>query len=133
MTEHIQLLLVFAELGNLGEDIVASFHHGGDGMTAEVFAAARFVRLHIRRTGIYDAGDGSGIAYIAVIHVASNLPVVLVVGEVEGTHIYISLDILVLGILWGRVAHRLAIVAAQSDAQSRNAVIIPQFGIRNSA
>ena len=39
MTEHIQLLIVFAELANLGEDIIACFHHGSDGMTAEVFAA----------------------------------------------------------------------------------------------
>ena len=68
MTEHIQLLLVFAELGNLREDIVASFHHRCDGMTAEVFSAARFVRLHLLRTRIYEAGDGSGIAYIAIIH-----------------------------------------------------------------
>lgn len=124
MTEHIQLLLVFAELGNLREDIVASFYHRCDGMTAEVFSAARFVRLHLLRTRIYEAGDGSGIAYIAIIHIASNLPVVLVVGEVEGTHIYISLDILVLDIMRSRVAYRLAIVAAQSDAQSRNAVVI---------
>ena len=78
MTEHIQLLVVFTQLGNLREDIIACFHHGSDGMTAEVFAATRFVRLDIRRTWIYDAGDGCSIAYIAIIHVASNLPVVLV-------------------------------------------------------
>lgn len=40
MTEHIQLLIVFTQLGNLREDIIACFHHGSDGMTAEVFAAA---------------------------------------------------------------------------------------------
>ena len=39
MTEHIQFLVVFTQLGNLREDIVACFHHGGDGMAAEVFAA----------------------------------------------------------------------------------------------
>ena len=55
---------------------------------------------------------------------ASNLPVVLVVGEVEGTYIYISLDVLVLGILWGGVAHRLAVVTAQTNAQTRDAVIV---------
>ena len=78
MAEHIQLLLVFAELGNLGEDIIACFHHGSDGMTAEVFAATRFIRLDVSRTRIYNAGNGCSIAYIAIIHVASNLPVVLV-------------------------------------------------------
>ena len=60
-----------------------------------------------------ECGYSEGIAGTACSHEHTDD----VVGEVEGTYIYVSLDVFVLGILWGGVAHRLAVVTAQSDAQ----------------
>ena len=52
----------------------------------------------------------------AIIHVASNLPVVLVVGEVKAPTYTFPLMFLCWVSLLGGVAHRLAVVNAQTDA-----------------
>ena len=85
------------------------------------------ILLHILHAWLYQLADGSGIAHVAIVYIASCHPVVGFVGEVECSEEDVALQLLVvafLHIVGHTVVHGLSEIATQTDAQTRDGVVV---------